>query len=147
MQLSIPDGATVHSGAIFRVHCEGVGTTMLRFNQAHRRRPIRRLEQHGALLAFVDRLCVEIAAVGVTKAHGLAALKTHLGVPRNRTAAIGDGLNDLALFAAVEYPIAMGQASDRVKRVARWITSSNTEDGVARALGCLRLGASAAERP
>jgi len=30
-------GRTVHSVAIFRVHCEGVGTTMLRLDRAHRR--------------------------------------------------------------------------------------------------------------
>ena len=82
---------------------------------------------------------LEITAAGVTKAHGLAVLTAHLGIPRNRTAAIGDGLNDLALFAAVDYPIAMGQASDRVKNAARWTTSSNTEDGVARALSHLKL--------
>lgn len=88
---------------------------------------------------------LEITAAGVTKAHGLAALTAHVGISRTRTAAIGDGLNDLALFAAVDYPIAMGQASDRVKNAARWTTSSNSENGVARALGHLQLSALASE--
>ena len=82
---------------------------------------------------------LEITAAGVDKSHGLLPLLVHLGIPAARTAAIGDGHNDLGLFAAVNYPIAMGQAPVEVMAAARWITSTNTEDGVARALGHLGL--------
>ena len=81
---------------------------------------------------------LEITAAGVDKASGLRSLLTRLGIPRARTAAVGDGLNDLGLFGAVAQPIAMGQADARVKAAATWVTSSNTQDGVARAL--TRLG-------
>jgi Cof subfamily protein (haloacid dehalogenase superfamily) len=83
---------------------------------------------------------LEITAAGVDKSHGLRPLLTHLSIPRARTAAIGDGHNDLALFATVNYPIAMGQAPVEVTAAARWVTSTNADDGVARALGHLGLG-------
>jgi Cof subfamily protein (haloacid dehalogenase superfamily) len=82
---------------------------------------------------------LEITATGVDKAHGLRPVVAHLGIPRHRTAAIGDGLNDLALFAAVAYPIAMGQAVAQVQAAAQWVTGSNTDEGVARALAHLGL--------
>jgi Cof subfamily protein (haloacid dehalogenase superfamily) len=82
---------------------------------------------------------LEITAAGVDKAAGLRSLLTELDFPVERTAAVGDGLNDLALFATVAHPVAMGQAEPSVQAAAGWVTSSNTEDGVARALAHLRV--------
>jgi Cof subfamily protein (haloacid dehalogenase superfamily) len=87
---------------------------------------------------------LEITAAGVDKGHGLGSLLTHLGLAPERTAAVGDGLNDLGLFSAVGFPVAMGQADERVRSAARWVTGSNVEDGVARALA--HLGAVAGVR-
>ena len=80
---------------------------------------------------------LEVTAAGVDKGHGLRSLLTHLGLAPECTAAVGDGLNDLGLFSAVGFPVAMGQANDRVRAAARWVTGSNVEDGVARALAHL----------
>jgi Cof subfamily protein (haloacid dehalogenase superfamily) len=80
---------------------------------------------------------LEVTAAGVDKGLGLRSLLTRLCVPAERTAAVGDGLNDLGLFSAVGSPIAMGQAGERVRAAAGWVTTSNTEDGVARALAHL----------
>jgi Cof subfamily protein (haloacid dehalogenase superfamily) len=82
---------------------------------------------------------LEITAAGVDKASGIAPLAARLGIPAEETAAIGDGPNDLGLFAAVAHPVAMGQATAEVQAAARWVTSSNTRDGVARALTHLGL--------
>ena len=76
----------------------------------------------------------EVTAAGVDKGHGLRALLARLGLAAEQAAAVGDGLNDLGMFAAVGSPIAMGQASEEVRKAAIWVTGSNTEDGVARAL-------------
>jgi hydroxymethylpyrimidine pyrophosphatase-like HAD family hydrolase len=84
---------------------------------------------------------LEVTAAGVDKAHGLRALLAHLDLARDRVAAVGDGLNDLGLFAAVGTPIAMGQAAVRVRAAAGWVTTSNTDDGVARALAHLGVAA------
>jgi Cof subfamily protein (haloacid dehalogenase superfamily) len=105
--------------------------------------------QSGALLTLAEQLpaevtgtlshplFLEITAAGVDKGSGLRALAAHLGVSRARTAAVGDGPNDLGLFAAVGRSIAMGQATAEVRGAAGWTTTSNSADGVARALAHL----------
>lgn len=91
---------------------------------------------------FSHRTFLEVTAAGVDKASGLRPLLEHLGVPAERTGAVGDGFNDLGLFAAVGHPIAMGHAPDPVKAAAGWVTGTNSRDGVAHALA--RLGAAPA---
>jgi Cof subfamily protein (haloacid dehalogenase superfamily) len=77
---------------------------------------------------------LEITARGVDKASGIAPLAARLELPLEAIAAVGDGPNDLGLFAAVGHPIAMGQARAEVRAAAGWVTTGVTEDGVARAL-------------
>jgi Cof subfamily protein (haloacid dehalogenase superfamily) len=80
---------------------------------------------------------LEVTAAGVDKGHGLRSLLARLGLSGEQAAAVGDGLNDLGLFAAVGSPIAMGQATEPVRAAAGWVTAPNTDDGVARALAHL----------
>jgi len=68
------------------------------------------------------------------KGDGVAALADAIGVPLDEAAAIGDMPNDIPMLARVGRPIAMGQAPDPVKAAASWISASNEEDGVARAI-------------
>ncbi len=82
---------------------------------------------------------LEVTAAGVDKGHGLRSLLAHLGLLPEQVAAVGDGPNDLGLFAAVGRPIAMGQAPPVVRAAAGWVSSSNVEDGVARALAHLGI--------
>jgi len=56
------------------------------------------------------------------------------GVPIEEVAVIGDGCNDIAMFAQCPFSIAMGNASEEVKAKARLVTASNEEDGFARAV-------------
>ena len=59
--------------------------------------------------------------------------------------AIGDSENDLSMLKLpLGYTIAMGNASDLIKRRARLITRSNDEDGVAAAIDALILSDAAA---
>ena len=48
--------------------------------------------------------------------------------------AIGDSDNDLAMLRAVGCPIAMGNGSAAVKEAACYVTATNEEDGVAKAI-------------
>ena len=87
---------------------------------------------------------LEITSRGVDKASGIGPLADRLGLPLGAIAAVGDGPNDLGLFAAVGHPIAMGQARAEVRAAAGWVTTAVTDDGVARALthlGIAREGA------
>ena len=46
----------------------------------------------------------------------------------------GDGLNDLTMIEAAGIGVAMANARDEVKSVADYITSTNDENGVAKAI-------------
>lgn len=76
----------------------------------------------------------EISKAGVTKATGLQALTAHLGVTMEETMAVGDSENDLSMINAAGIGVAMGNASDDVKAIADYITTSNEEDGVGEAI-------------
>jgi Cof subfamily protein (haloacid dehalogenase superfamily) len=91
----------------------------------------------GVTATFSGAACLEVTADAVDKGSGLVPLARHLGIPAELTAAVGDGPNDLGIFRVVGHPVAMGQAAAEVRSAARWVTSSNTEDGVARALVAL----------
>ena len=68
---------------------------------------------------------------GISKQSGMQKLQEYLNVTKEETAAIGDFDNDLPLFAQAEYKVAMGNASDVLKKEANIFTDSNDEDGVA----------------
>ena len=69
-----------------------------------------------------------------SKASGLMALAQQLDIPLAHVMAIGDNNNDIEMLEAVGWGVAMGQASDAVQSIAQAVTTSNTEDGVARAI-------------
>ena len=82
---------------------------------------------------------LDITARQANKGDALAALAEHLGVPLERTAAIGDGGNDPAMFHRAGLSIAMGQAEAQVREQAMQVTGSNVEDGVAQVIERLIL--------
>lgn len=68
------------------------------------------------------------------KGPGLQRLAEHLGIDRERVMAVGDQENDLTMLRFAGTSVAMGNAIDAVKAVARYQTRSNAEDGVAEAI-------------
>lgn len=80
--------------------------------------------------------CAEMAILhhACSKATGVMILANSLGISLEQVMAIGDNMNDMEMLQAVGWGVAMGQASDAVKAVARAVTTSNTEDGVALAI-------------
>ncbi len=77
---------------------------------------------------------IEINATGVNKGTALVALGEMLGIPREAIMACGDGDNDVHLLREVGFGVAMANAQPQVKDAADYITSSNDEEGVARAI-------------
>ena len=69
-----------------------------------------------------------------SKASGVTALARQLAIPLAHVMAIGDNNNDIEMLEAVGWGVAMGQAPDAVRSIAQAVTSSNAEDGVARAI-------------
>ena len=72
----------------------------------------------------------ELMVPGIHKATAIEALLTHLGLPKERTIAIGDGLNDLEMFDYCAIGIAMGNAKEELKSIADHVTGSVDEDGL-----------------
>ncbi|MCU1057792.1 sugar-phosphatase [Stenotrophomonas maltophilia] len=68
------------------------------------------------------------------KGPSLQKLAEHLGIDRANVMAIGDQENDLTMLQYAGTSVAMGNAIDAVKAVARFETSSNADEGVARAI-------------
>lgn len=76
----------------------------------------------------------EISKAGVTKSTGLKALTALLGVTMEETMAVGDSENDYSMINAAGIGVAMGNASDDIKAIADYITTTNEEDGVGEAI-------------
>lgn len=83
---------------------------------------------------------IELNAVGVDKGMALLALAERLGFGKEQVMACGDSSNDLAMLRAVGLPVAMGNAGEEVKALAKAVTGTNDEDGVAQALERYVLG-------
>lgn len=77
---------------------------------------------------------LEFTRADVSKGIGLQKLAAHLNVDIADTMAVGDTENDLSILEAAGIGVAMGNATDAVKELADYITSSNEENGVARAI-------------
>lgn len=93
------------------------------------------LENNPAIEAVCGGFCnLEFSKAGINKGEGLRHLSQLLGLTTEQTMAIGDSGNDLAILEAAGIGVAMENASDDIKAVSDYITTSNDEDGVAVAL-------------
>jgi hydroxymethylpyrimidine pyrophosphatase-like HAD family hydrolase len=77
---------------------------------------------------------IDVMAPGVTKATGAAMLAQDLGIDPADVLAVGDGENDLPLFAWAGRSVAMGQAPPDVRAAADEVTATVTHDGAAELL-------------
>lgn len=74
---------------------------------------------------------VDLAPEGVSKASGLEVVCERLGIAQADVLAIGDGHNDYEMIEWAGRGVAMGQAPERVLRIADAVTGSIDEDGLA----------------
>ncbi|MBM7652966.1 Cof-type HAD-IIB family hydrolase [Neobacillus cucumis] len=77
---------------------------------------------------------IEVNAAGIHKARGLSVVCSKIGIDMQNVMACGDSRNDLMMIKEAGLGVAMGNAQDVVKAAADWITASNEEDGVAKAI-------------
>jgi Cof subfamily protein (haloacid dehalogenase superfamily) len=81
---------------------------------------------------------LDISPKGVTKASALENQRARLGISKDQVLVMGDGRNDLEMFQWAKsnggLAFAMGQAPEEVRLAATDVTSSVTDDGVARVL-------------
>lgn len=74
---------------------------------------------------------IEIANKQVSKLTGIQKLLAHFNILLEEAIAFGDNYNDTEMIAAVGHGVAVANARDEVKAVAKAITVHHKEDGVA----------------
>lgn len=84
---------------------------------------------------------LEILPAGFSKGSGVRNLMEKEGWKRDEVVVFGDGENDVSMFDEVDYSIAMGNAKDYVQDKAAYVTDTNREDGIVKALKALGLKA------
>lgn len=77
---------------------------------------------------------IDVMKEGSTKANAIKTLIDYLNISKEEVIAIGDGGNDIPMFEIAGYKIVMGNANEFVKSKADYITDTNNNDGVAKAL-------------
>ncbi|MFS1663542.1 sugar-phosphatase [Streptococcus sp. zg-JUN1979] len=77
---------------------------------------------------------LELLPKTVSKGAALLHLAEKMGLEHSQTMAIGDEENDRAMLETVANPVVMENGNPELKKIAKYITKSNEESGVAYAL-------------
>ncbi|WEG11754.1 Cof-type HAD-IIB family hydrolase [Pullulanibacillus sp. KACC 23026] len=81
---------------------------------------------------------MDVIPKGGSKAKGIHAMLSYLGIAPEEAVAFGDGLNDIEMLKFVGHGIAMGNAVQAAKEAARDVTKPVDQDGIA--FGLQKLG-------
>ena len=82
----------------------------------------------------IDADFINVMPKGISKGEAVKRLIGHIGIPVSQVMGIGDARNDEPLLRAVGLPVAMGNAPDSLKQIARWVTQPVEADGLALAV-------------
>ncbi|HEY9575017.1 MAG TPA: Cof-type HAD-IIB family hydrolase [Lachnospiraceae bacterium] len=82
---------------------------------------------------------IDIMASGVSKGDALFYLMEKMALSKEEVAVFGDYYNDISMMKVVGLPIAMENGCEEIKEEALYVTQSNEEDGVAKAIELLIL--------
>ena len=128
------------SGALDSLLKEGVcKAAYIEYDQPERLISIRqKTEKLPITVTSSGKNNLEFLPLQVDKGLALQKVAERLGISMERTAAIGDSDNDLAMLSAAGFAFAMGNGSEKVRRMAHHIVPSNQEAGVAAALKFLQ---------
>lgn len=85
-------------------------------------------------MVHAEATSLEISVAGVSKAVGLQKLCEHLDIPIAQTIAVGDAPNDIAVLQAAGLSVAMGNATEEVRRLANVQVSDCDHGGCAQAI-------------
>ncbi|WP_309493382.1 phosphoglycolate phosphatase [Candidatus Hecatella orcuttiae] len=97
------------------------------------------LRDHGVGVRVYDSgFAYHLLPAGVDKGSGLKKLAELFHLDSGRIVAVGDGLNDVELFQAAGYGIALAQAPEELKKIADHVTSKSYGEGFCEAVEWLR---------
>jgi Cof subfamily protein (haloacid dehalogenase superfamily) len=82
---------------------------------------------------------IEVTSENATKGNALRFIRKLRRIKKGQVMVIGDNENDLSMRDEAGYFIAMGNASEKIKAVADYISAGVNEDGVAQAINTLIL--------
>jgi Cof subfamily protein (haloacid dehalogenase superfamily) len=77
---------------------------------------------------------LEILNKNASKGLAVQHLAEKLGISYEETMAIGDEENDRSMLEAVGNPVVMANGNPELKKIAKYITKSNEDSGVAHAI-------------
>ena len=77
---------------------------------------------------------LEIMKKGISKGKGVLKVAQRLGISRDEIMCFGDAENDLSMIECVKYGIAMGNAMENVKAAAYYVTDTNMQQGITKAI-------------
>ena len=94
----------------------------------------RKMIKQGTEEIPIEYFYTEISTKNVDKWNAIEFLKEKMNIKTEEIIAIGDNVNDKKMLENAGLGVAMGQSDPTIKKVAKQITTSNTEDGVAKFL-------------
>lgn len=105
-------------------------------DMASRERTRRRVleEELPVEMVYAESSSLEFNAKGIDKGAGLEALCSFLKLPLEKTIAVGDADNDLAILRCAGLAVAMGNANENVKKIAGAVVADCDHDGCAEAI-------------
>lgn len=82
--------------------------------------------------SFIDN--IEITDINAQKGIILEKVAKKIGLSNNEVLVLGDSYNDYSMFEIFEESVAMKNAIPEIKKIAKYITESNDDFGVAKAI-------------
>ncbi|MCD8295311.1 MAG: Cof-type HAD-IIB family hydrolase [Clostridia bacterium] len=82
----------------------------------------------------LEKEFVDLNPDDISKAVGMESVLEHYGFTREESIAFGDGWNDVQMLRFAGIGVAMGNASDGVRKLADYVTTTVDEGGVPEAL-------------
>ena len=81
----------------------------------------------------------DIFAPGVNKGSAIKNYLKNNGYTKAQAVGLGDGHNDVEMMTSVKYSVAMGNATEELKKIAKYVTTSVNEDGLFNAFKDLKI--------
>lgn len=125
---------------IYRSFCEKpfpvMKLNLYHKDEASRARTVERIKAASleTALALAESTSLECSAKGIDKGVGLKKLCEHLGLPLEQTIAVGDADNDTMALKTAGLAVAMGNATEPIKKLADVIVADCDHNGCAEAI-------------
>ncbi|HCM89399.1 MULTISPECIES: Cof-type HAD-IIB family hydrolase [Vagococcus] len=82
---------------------------------------------------------VDVIPKGGSKIVGINQVLAHYGIDKSEAIAFGDSWNDTEMLREIGTGVAMGNAAEDIKELADYVTDTNDQDGIMKALKTLKI--------